>query len=160
MTCEPRPVDDSLHQRRARSRERLQRYTRLLDDAIRLPGTNIRFGADAVIGLVPVVGDFAGVALSSVVFAEAVRLRAPRKVLMRMGGNMATDFVVGLVPVVGDIFDVAWRANRRNLRLLEDWLDAEHGAGEKRRWPAATLGLGLLAGAGLISLLLWRALGG
>lgn len=150
--------DPQLLQRRRQSRERLQRWAWLLDDAVRIPVINVRVGLDALVGLIPVVGDFAGVALSSVLFAEAVRLRAPRHVLTRMGRNIVTDFVVGLIPIAGDFFDVAWRANRRNMAVLNAWLDENEKAQARRRWPAALLGLGFLVAAGLICYALWHLL--
>ncbi len=150
--------DEQLHERRVRGRARLQRWVWLLDDVIRIPIINVRVGLDAIIGLVPVIGDFAGVALSSVVFAEAVRLRAPRELLTRMGRNIVTDFALGLVPVIGDVFDVAWRANRRNLNLLEDWLEDDQRTKARRRWPAFLFGAATLALAALICLILWQLL--
>jgi len=152
--------DPALQQRRARGRVHLQRWVWLLDEAIRIPIINVRIGLDGIIGFVPVIGDFAGVALSSVVFAQAVWLRAPRKVLTHMGRNIVTDFVLGLVPVLGDVFDVAWRANRRNLNLLEEWLEDDQRAKARRRWPAFLLGGITLGVAAVICVTLWRVLFG
>lgn len=160
MSAENKDQDARLRRRRQHSRSRLQRWTWLLDDVVRIPIINMRVGLDAVVGLVPVIGDFAGVAFSSVLFAEAVRLRAPRSVLMRMGRNMVADFALGLLPVIGDVFDVAWRANRRNLRTLETWLDEEQQEHSRSRWPAALIGLALLASAAPVCWLFWRAIFG
>lgn len=146
-------------QRRDRSRARLRRWARLLDDAVRLPIVNVRVGIDAIIGLVPILGDFIGVALSSVFFVEAVRLHAPRSVLLRMGANLAIDFFLGVTPIIGDVLDIAWRANRRNLKVLESWLDEQPEptvAASRRRWPAAIAGLVALVGVGLVAWVLWR----
>jgi Domain of unknown function (DUF4112) len=104
---------------------RLDRLARLLDTALVIPGTNIRFGADAVIGLVPGIGDTITTALSLWIVYEAHQLGAPRELLMRMAANVAIDGFVGAVPVVGDAFDVLWRANRRNMRLLREWMERE-----------------------------------
>lgn len=104
---------------------RLERLARLLDTALVIPGTNIRFGADAVIGLVPGIGDTITTALSAWIVYEAVKLGAPRDLIMRMVANVAIDGLVGAVPVVGDAFDVLWRANRRNVRLLREWMERE-----------------------------------
>lgn len=110
-----------------RSREaslaRLEKLAFLLDSAFVIPGTGRRVGLDAVMGLVPVVGDFAGVVLSSYILYEARRLGVPRHVLGRMAMNVAFDGVVGLVPVAGDLFDAAFKANRRNVRLLRTHLE-------------------------------------
>jgi hypothetical protein len=97
----------------------------LLDTAVVLPGTNIRFGLDALIGLVPGIGDAVTTAMSLWIVHEAHQLGAPKHVIVRMLGNVALDGVVGAVPLIGDAFDVMWRSNRRNMRLLQEWLDRE-----------------------------------
>jgi len=102
---------------------RLDTLATLLDTAFVIPGTNVRFGLDALIGLFPVVGDIITTALSLFIVHEAYQLGAPRHVIARMLGNVALDGVFGAVPLVGDAFDVLWRANRRNVRLLREWLD-------------------------------------
>jgi hypothetical protein len=93
-----------------------------LDTAFILPGTNVRFGFDAIIGLVPGIGDAITTAISLYIVHEARQLGAPLHVIMRMLANVAVDGFVGAVPVFGDAFDVMWRANRRNVRLLREWL--------------------------------------
>ncbi len=105
--------------------ERLERLARLLDTAIVVPGTNFRFGADAIIGLMPGIGDTITTALSAWIVYEAHKLGVPRRLLIRMIANVALDGVVGAVPLAGDVFDVMWRANRRNVRLLREHLTAE-----------------------------------
>lgn len=94
-----------------------------MDSAFFLPGTNIRFGADALIGLVPGIGDLVTTAISSWIVIEARRIGAPKHVLARMWANVALDGVVGAVPLAGDVFDVAFRANRRNVALLRKHLE-------------------------------------
>lgn len=91
----------------------------LLDDAFRIPGTPIRFGWDSIIGLVPGVGDAATTVLALVPVASAWKLGASRWLLARMLGNVAIDTVIGVIPIVGDAFDLFFRANRRNARLLK-----------------------------------------
>jgi hypothetical protein len=105
--------------------ERLEQVTRLLDTALVIPGTNFRFGADAIIGLVPGIGDALTTALSAWVIYEARRLGAPRHLIARMIGNVALDGVVGSVPLVGDLFDVMFKSNRKNLRLLRQWIEKQ-----------------------------------
>ena len=95
-----------------------RQLARVMDDAVTIPGTRIGLGLDAVIGLVPVVGDAVGSALSSVIVRDAIRARVPMVVLAVMGLNLVVDAVLGFVPGVGDVLDVAHRANRKNLRLL------------------------------------------
>jgi hypothetical protein len=114
-------------QSRASRIARLDALAALLDTAFILPGTSIRFGADALIGLVPGIGDTITTLMSLYIVHEAHQLGAPRRLIMRMLGNVALDGVVGAVPLVGDAFDVVWRSNRRNMALLRDWLDrGEH----------------------------------
>ena len=108
---------------RAERIARLDALATLLDTAILIPGTNVRFGLDALIGLVPGIGDTVTTLLSLYIVREARALGAPRRVIMRMLGNVALDSVVGVVPLAGDVFDVMWRANRRNMALLREWLD-------------------------------------
>ncbi|HEX5918620.1 MAG TPA: DUF4112 domain-containing protein [Nocardioides sp.] len=95
-----------------------RRLARVMDDAVTVPGTGIGVGLDAVIGLVPGIGDAVGSALSGVIVRDAVRARVPMAVLAWMGLNLVVDALLGVVPVVGDLLDVAHRANRKNLRLL------------------------------------------
>lgn len=92
---------------------------RFTDDLIRVPGTNFGIGADAVVGLIPGVGDLIGTGLSSAIMVDAVRQRVPLPVLARMGANLLIDTGLGFVPVAGDALDVVHRANRKNYRLLE-----------------------------------------
>jgi hypothetical protein len=101
----------------------VRRLSRLLDDSIPLPG-GMRIGWDAIIGLVPGVGDMAGVLLSGYIVVQALRLGAPAPVLARMLGNVAIESLVGAVPLLGDLFDAAFKANVRNVRLLEQYLGA------------------------------------
>jgi len=97
---------------------RLDALANFMDSAVVIPGTNVRFGADALIGLVPGIGDVLSAGISCVIVLEARRMGAPAHVVARMIGNIAIDGVVGAIPVLGDLFDVAFRANLRNMRLL------------------------------------------
>lgn len=102
---------------------RLDALAKLLDVAFIVPGTKFRYGIDGLIGLIPVVGDIITTAISLWVVREARALGAPWHLTARMLGNVAVDGVVGLVPVAGDAFDVMFRANVRNVRMLKRWLD-------------------------------------
>ena len=104
---------------------RLDALAKLLDVAFIVPGTNIRYGIDGLIGLIPVVGDIITTAISLWLVREARALGAPWHITARMLGNVAVDGVVGLVPVAGDAFDVMFRANVRNVRMLKRWLDKQ-----------------------------------
>jgi len=104
---------------------RIRALARLLDDSLPVPGTNHRIGLDGIIGLVPVVGDAVSALLAAYLISEAAQLGVPRRILARMGFNLAVDFVVGAVPVAGDAFDLIWKANKKNTRLLEKHLASE-----------------------------------
>lgn len=123
----------------------LRRATTLLDDGLCLPGTSFRFGLDPLLGLVPGVGDVAGAALSAAIIAAAVRHGVSRFTLARMAGNVALDASVGVVPVLGDLFDAAWKANRRNLDLLEQHLAEPPGAARADRRFVIALTTALVA---------------
>ncbi|MDN5848035.1 MAG: DUF4112 domain-containing protein [Nitrococcus sp.] len=101
---------------------RLRRMARLLDSRFQIPGTRWRFGLDAVIGLVPGVGDTVSAALSLWIIAEARRLGVPSGILRKMLLNLGVDAVAGSVPILGDAFDAGFKANLRNLALLEQAL--------------------------------------
>jgi hypothetical protein len=105
--------------------KRLEAIAKLLDIAFILPGTKIRYGIDGIIGLIPVVGDIIATALSLWLVREARALGAPWHVTARMLGNVAIQGLVGTVPVAGDAFDVLFRANIRNVRLLRRWMDKQ-----------------------------------
>jgi Domain of unknown function (DUF4112) len=104
---------------------RFETLAKLLDVAFMLPGTKIRYGVDGVIRLIPVVGDLLATAFSLWLVREARALGAPWHVTARMLGNVAVDGVVGMVPLAGDAFDVLFRANMRNVRLLRHWLEKQ-----------------------------------
>jgi hypothetical protein len=97
----------------------LRRWAVLLDSAFRVPGTRIRFGLDAIIGLIPGLGDMSTPAFAGLILLQGVRMRLPLVVQARMVLNAALDMLIGLVPLLGDLVDVAWKANLRNLALLE-----------------------------------------
>ena len=97
----------------------LRRWAVLLDSAFRIPGTGIRFGLDAIVGLIPGLGDISTPVFAALVLLQAVRMRLPVVVQARMVLNAAFDMVVGLVPILGDLVDIGWKANLRNLALLE-----------------------------------------
>lgn len=102
--------------------QRLRRFAMFMDSSVRLPGTGITFGADAVIGLLPVGGDLAGALLACYVPFEAYRVGAPVSLIIKMAGNILIEALVGSVPLVGDLFDAAFKANLRNVRILEEYL--------------------------------------
>ncbi len=147
-------VEVASSQREASARRRLERLTWLLDDCLRIPGTGWRVGLDFLIGLIPFGGDLFGGLLSLWLVGEALRLGAPRHLILRMLRNVGVEILVGFVPVLGDVFDAYWKANRRNLTLLGGYLDQRLAAQPARAaWHDWAL---LAAGAGLcIVLLVW-----
>jgi hypothetical protein len=127
------PVEAELHPDVARAR-RVRTLARILDNAIPIPGTRWRFGFDAIVGLVPVAGDLIGGLLSGYIILEAARAEVPTLTLARMLMNVGIDTLVGAVPALGDLFDAAWKANVRNVDLLERHLAVTAGpAREKHR---------------------------
>jgi hypothetical protein len=107
-------------------RRRIEAMEALLERAFTLPGTQRRIGLDAVLGLVPVVGDVIAAAMGAWLIWEARNLGMSKFHLARMTGNVAFDTAVGAVPVLGDAFDFLFRSNSRNLRIVKRWLDKNH----------------------------------
>lgn len=97
---------------------RLDRLAAIMDDRFRIPFTNLRFGMDSVVGLVPGVGDAATTAVSALIVHQAWQAGVPQTLLARMAGNVAIDAVLGAIPLAGDLFDFSFKANRRNVWLL------------------------------------------
>lgn len=131
---------------------RARTLARLLDSAARVPGTNIRFGADAIVGLIPGLGDVGGAALAGYLVILAQRLGAPRAVVLRMLANVAVDTLAGSVPVIGDLFDVAYKSNLRNVALLERALERPVATSRTSRLMVVgtILGIALLVAGGLV----------
>ncbi|WP_246338145.1 DUF4112 domain-containing protein [Azospirillum oleiclasticum] len=103
--------------------ERLRRLTRLMDSRWRIPGTRIPIGLDGIASIAPVVGDSATALVSAYIVWEAARFGLPKSLVARMIGNVGLDWAVGSIPVLGTIFDIAFKANRRNLDLLHEHLE-------------------------------------
>ena len=138
-----------------------------LDAGIRIPGTSLRFGLDPILGLIPGFGDAAGAILAGWILVEAVRLGASRATVIRIAGNVALDAAVGAIPLLGDIFDFAWKANLRNVALLERHLAAPDRAERADRsfvllliGGVVVMALGLLTLGILLTRWVFRALGG
>jgi Domain of unknown function (DUF4112) len=133
--------------------ERLRSLTRLLDSAVVIPGTGIRFGLDALAGIIPGIGDVIGAIFSSYIVLQAARLGVSRPTLIRMMGNVALDTIVGEIPLLGDLFDVGWKANTKNLRLLESHLERPATTARTSRGVLVLVGVALLLiVAGIIAL--------
>ncbi|HEY7636714.1 MAG TPA: DUF4112 domain-containing protein [Gemmatimonadales bacterium] len=140
---------------------RLRRLSYVLDNSIPIPGTPFRIGLDSIIGLVPGIGDLVGGAFSLYIILEAARLGASRTLLARMGWNVALDVLVGAVPVLGDLFDAGWKANMRNLDLLERQVHRPVESARANRRFVMFVGVVLfllLAGAAALTVLLIKLL--
>jgi hypothetical protein len=138
-----------------------------LDAGLRIPGTNLRFGLDPILGLIPGGGDAAGAVFAGWILVEAIRRGASRATLVRIAGNVALDAGLGAVPFIGDIFDFAWKANLRNVALLERHLAAPDRAERADRsfivlvlCGVCVMVLGLLALGILLTRWVFRALAG
>ncbi|WP_437960274.1 DUF4112 domain-containing protein [Sorangium sp. So ce119] len=145
--------------------ERLRRLNALgqfLDNAIRIPGVGYRVGYDAVIGLIPGVGDLIGFGLSMYIILAATRYRLPASTLLRMMLNVGLEALIGMIPLLGDLFDAAYKANARNLDLLRSHLAARGQGGARPSDAGFYAGLlivvaGVVALAGLLLFSLVRA---
>ena len=129
--------------------ESLERLSWLMDDLIRIPGINWRFGLDALVGLIPGFGDTVTSMVSFYILASAVRYRVPKVTLLRMGLNIGIDYLVGTIPFVGDFFDAWWKSNQMNVALLSKraTVSAEQARkGKSSDWLFVGLIILLLAG--------------
>lgn len=128
LTADPETLDP-------KTAERLRKLAYWLDDRFRIPGTNWRVGLDGLIGLIPGVGDTVTSALAAYIILEAKRLGVPTGTLLRMVGNVLGDYVVGTIPVVGDLIDLRWKANRKNIELLNAHLERHRLSSGSKRSP-------------------------
>jgi hypothetical protein len=143
--------------------QRLRRVGWLLDNSIPIPGTRYTLGIDQLIGLVPGIGDLVGGFLSLYIIIEAARMGLPRGVLLRMGWNVAVDTLVGEIPILGDLFDIGFKANIRNLALLDGYVarPVEVRRASGRLVAALVVGLlALTAGAVALAVVLVHTLAG
>lgn len=145
---------------RAQVERSLDQLSTLMDGLFRIPGTGWRVGLDAIVGLIPGIGDFATTAVSFYILAAGVRYRVPKVTLLRMAANIGVDYLLGAIPVVGDLFDAAWKSNQMNVELLRNRaaVSAEEAAhGRASDWLfLGVIVLGLLALlVGSIAVSLW-----
>lgn len=109
------------HQNSKQRTSHHQKLAHWMDDRFTIPGTNIRFGLDPVLSLIPGAGDWLAGLISTYFILLGVRADVPPAVVLRMGFNILIDVVVGSIPLLGDIFDVGWKANTKNAALLEEY---------------------------------------
>jgi hypothetical protein len=147
--------------------KRLRQLSRLLDNLVTIPGTQVGVGLDPIMGLLPIGGDVVGMILSCYIVVEAARLGVPRATVGRMVFNIIIDGLVGAVPMLGDLFDFAWKANTLNIQLLEDSLKLPNQSKKADKWFILALIVGLLLVVIVLVVLpvilirlLWQALTG
>lgn len=140
MPTEPKALDS------VGPHDGLERFAWWLDSAFVVPGTRIRIGFDALLGLIPGIGDLAGTLLSSYIIAVAARQGVPSAALARMAINVGVEAVVGAVPILGDLFDVVWRANDRNVQLLRQYRAEPQAVRRQSRAVVAAWLVALVAG--------------
>ncbi len=136
---------------------------KLMDTAFEIPGTGIKVGLDPLLGLLPGIGDAISSAIGGYIVMVASQMGVPRAVIGRMMANLAIDMVIGVVPLVGDMLDVAWKANVKNVRLLEQALADPQAARRSSRWVLVGVAFAviLLGSAGaVLTWLLLRAVAG
>lgn len=138
----------------------VERLAWWLDSAIAVPGTRFRIGFDALIGLIPGFGDLVGALLSSYIIAVAASRGLPRSALARMAINVGVEAIVGVVPIFGDIFDAAWKANQRNVRLMQQFRSAPSAARRQSRaavaaWMTGVLAFIVVLGLGVFAVIRW-----
>lgn len=141
--------------------KRARALAKILDSAVGVPGTRLRIGLDAILGLIPGGGDVAGAALSGYIVLTAARLGASRAVLGRMLLNVVLDTAVGSIPILGDLFDVAYKANMKNVALLERYAAEPVAVQRQSRWTVAVVVAALVliaVGVGTLGYLVVRAL--
>lgn len=135
--------------------ERLDRLAHLLDSSIRIPGIGYRIGYDALIGLIPGIGDVAGLTMSTYIVVQAARFHLPKATLLRMVANVALEALIGAIPGAGDVFDAAYKANMRNLRLLKERVDAPtEGIRRDRRFLVGLVAIPVIVALLVIGLLI------
>ena len=140
---------DTANKSQAASLRRLRRISHLLDNAIPIPGTKHRIGLDPILGLIPGGGDLLGSVFAGYVVFKSAQMGVPQETLLKMAANIVFDTVAGTVPVAGDLFDVAWKANVKNIELLDAHLGSPE-QGKKADWlfvAALLLGLILIVGS-------------
>ena len=121
-------------QQTADSSSKTKKMAQWLDNRFTIPGTNIRFGLDPIIGLIPGAGDWLAGMISSYFILLGVRADLPPSVLLRMGFNVSMDIIIGSVPLLGDLFDIGWKANTRNAQLLEEYRHDAQSTEQHSRW--------------------------
>ena len=104
---------------------RLKLLSKRLDNNFTIPGTKAKIGLDPIIGAIPIIGDLIGALLSTYIMYSGIKMGVPRSVIAQMATNIALDFTIGSIPIIGDIFDIIWKSNKRNVKLIEEAMIAK-----------------------------------
>ncbi len=123
MSNAPQNAGHTINPETEALRKRMESLAWLLDNSIRIPIVGYRIGLDAILGLIPGIGDAAGALMSGYIFYSAIKMKAPVSVLSQMGLNIIFELVLGMVPILGDLFDATFKANERNMKLVNGWLE-------------------------------------
>ena len=106
--------------------DHLDTLATLMDSAFQIPGTNIKFGVDSFIGLIPVLGDTISLAISAFIMSYAKQIQLPKHKIWMMRFNVFIDWLIGIVPLIGDLFDIGWKANRKNIKIMRDHIEKQN----------------------------------
>ncbi|MEL6688067.1 MAG: DUF4112 domain-containing protein [Pseudomonadota bacterium] len=122
------------HHQERETLERIERLAQTMDAAFYIPGTEIPLGVDTLVGLIPGIGDTLSLAIASYIASHGIGLKAKKRHMAIMGGNIFLDWLIGLIPLIGDLFDIGWKGNLRNAALLrrlseERWAREREAAG-------------------------------
>ena len=113
-------MDEEIIERNEEKLLRLKLLSERLDNSIKIPGTNQKIGIDAIIGLIPILGDLIGAVFSTYIMYSGIKMGVSSKVVTKMAANIGIEFIIGSFPIIGDIFDILWKANKRNVELIEE----------------------------------------
>ena len=130
----------------------------ILDELIRVPGTNIRFGLDPILGILPYGGETVATIIGATILGEAGKKGIPFRSLIKMGGNMLLNAVVGVVPFIGDAFSFWFKSNSRNYKMLNTYLESDEGDQESGGWGPLIVVSGIIGLVLLINILAWFVL--
>ncbi|SFD97352.1 DUF4112 domain-containing protein [Nitrosomonas sp. Nm166] len=141
------------------SKNKLNRLAWWMDNSFRVPGTQMRFGVDGLIGLIPGIGDALGALISSHIMSQAAQMGVPKSILLKMAFNVGLDALLGIIPVIGDVSDFIWKANQKNVKLLSDYLEQPEKTVTYSRFFVGMVGLlviGVVVLIGAFGFLLMR----
>ena len=144
-------MDEEIIERNEEKLLRLKLLSERVDELTKIPGTNQKIGIDAIIGVIPILGDFIGAVFSTYIMYSGIKMGVSSKVVTKMAANIAIEFMIGWIPVIGDIFDVLWKANKRNVELIEN-ATAEKQINAKLNYLIVALLITLILGTILVIL--------